>query len=77
MIHNVTLRNDLHGTAAVVRAEVLDHGTHCEVSLTQSQMDRAARKLCGIADCKCRGAAGTHGRQEIFGKKLIVNVFPI
>ena len=74
--NTVTLTNDFHGTTTVVRTQVLDHGMHNEISLSRSQMDRAARKLCGIAECRCHGPAGIRGPQEIFGKTLIVNVFP-
>ena len=73
---NVKLTNDFHNTSATARAEVLDFGMHQEVTLSKNQMDRTAKKLCGSKDCKCGGPAGIRGHQEIFGKKLIVNVFP-
>lgn len=75
-IYNVKLTNELHETETNVRATVLDFGIHQEISLTKSQMNRAAKKLCGVDGCSCGGTAGIRGRQEIFGKKLIVNVFP-
>ena len=50
---------------------------HQEVTLTKSQMDRTERKLCGVRDCECGGPAGIRGRQAVFGKKLIVNVYPV
>jgi hypothetical protein len=74
---NLTLTNDFHNTSANLRATVLWHGMHCEVSLTAHQMKRAARKLCGVTGCTCGGPAGIRGRQEFNGKKLVVNVFPI
>jgi hypothetical protein len=74
--HNVTLANNFHNTETRVRTQVLDHGTHHEITLTKSQMSRAAHVLCGIAGCTCGGPAGIRGPQAVFGKKLIVNVFP-
>lgn len=72
----VKLKNDFHGASASVRAQILDYGMHNEISLTASQMKRAARKLCGISSCTCGGPAGIRGYQSVFGKKLIVNTFP-
>lgn len=76
MKNKIELRNDFHNTKTTVISEVLDFGQHQEITLSKSQMARAARKLCGIADCKCGGPAGIRGRQEFLGKKLVVNVFP-
>lgn len=73
---SVKLTNNFHNTTATVRAVVLDFGTHQEITLAKRQMDRAARKLCGIKDCRGGGPAGIRGYQEVFGKKLIVNIFP-
>lgn len=66
----VTLVNDFHGTSVNVRAEVMCHGVHCEIALTDSQWSRVNRKLCGMSDCAC---GGLRGRQEFDGKKLIAN----
>lgn len=68
------LNNDFHNTSVKVRAEVLNHGTHCETSLTCFQKQRTRNKLCGISGCKC---GGLRGPQRFRGKKLIVNVFPL
>ena len=76
MKSNVRLTNDFHNTHTTVRATVLDHGMHTEISLTKRQMSRAQRALCGIDGCTCGGPAGIRGRQDFLGKKLIVNVFP-
>jgi hypothetical protein len=67
---NITLVNDFHGTEAVVRPREIEkywerghHVFHAIHGLTHSQVLRARRKLCGIAECTCGGIAGERGGQ--------------
>ena len=53
----ITLHNDFHNTVARMRVRgTLDNGYHgkfVSLPLTSSQIARARRNLCGIADCNC------------------------
>jgi hypothetical protein len=49
----ITLRNDLHGSEAVVIAK--------DGIVSPESIRRAIRKLCGISDCRC---GGIHGHQD-------------
>lgn len=71
----ITLRNNFHNTSADLRvsdlriAEELGNGNDYFCTITENQMRRAAKKLCGISDCKC----GTvRGPQNHDGLKLVV-----
>lgn len=52
-----TLRNDFHNTYASVRYTPGE-------PLTDSQVKRAARKLCGMSDCRCSDGTGIRGPQD-------------
>ena len=53
----ITIRNRFHNTSVTVRANLGD-------ILTDGQMRRIRRELCGISDCRC----GTiRGHQETLG----------
>ena len=71
----VTLTNDLHNTSTTLICETLSH-IYNEVTIypSVSQIKRAKKALCGIDGCTCSGDAGTRGRQEHNGKRLIVDV---
>jgi len=50
----ITLHNDFHNTSARIRVRgTLDNGIFVSLPLTSSQIARARRNLCGIADCSC------------------------
>jgi len=57
MDSNYTLYNDFHATRAVVRP------TGPDKRLTNSQVKRAWRKLCGMSDCTCGDEAGCRPSQ--------------
>jgi hypothetical protein len=70
-----TLRNDCHNTETRVRCEGLSHiYGEATIRLTRSQMARARKVLCGIADCKCaQHECGIRGPQTTDdGKRLVV-----
>lgn len=71
----VTLTNDFHGTSTTLICETLLH-IHNEVTIypSVSQIKRAKKSLCGIDGCTCSDSAGTRGRQEHNGKRLVVDV---
>ena len=52
----VTLRNDYHGTVA--RVATVDGGR-----LSQSQVNRIRRRLCGLGGCTCGGNLSERGPQ--------------
>jgi hypothetical protein len=70
----VTLTNDFHNSAVVLRCEVLQH-IHNELTIypTVYQIKRTKRKLCGIAGCTCSNDIGIRGKQHHNGKPLIVD----
>ena len=68
----MTIKNDFHNTSVVVVGELVDYATHWETTLSDSQMKRVKRVLCGMRDCTC---GGIRGRQEYLGKKLIVTLW--
>lgn len=54
----ITFTNDFHNTRVRLRASLGDY-------LSDSQIKRAARVLCGISDCACgHGELKTRGRQD-------------
>lgn len=53
----ITLRNDFHGTTARI---IVRDGY-----LSARQLQRAGKKLCGVADCKCSAEDGTRGPQDV------------
>lgn len=68
-----TLINSFHNTSAVVvvpddRAVIVKGdwgvGKRQVLTLTKSQVDRADRKLCGMADCSCGGIVAWGQRWE-------------
>jgi hypothetical protein len=70
-----TLRNDFHNTECRVRCEGLSHiYGEATIRLSDAQIRRARRALCGIADCKCAThACGIRGPQTTDdGKRLVV-----
>jgi hypothetical protein len=69
----IELKNNFHNTGVALRVELLDHGTHLETTLSESQMKKSKKALCGIKGCTCAFAAGTRGSQKYKGKPLIVN----
>lgn len=61
----MTLTNDFHNTAAIVRVtprESTHYGLMADLSRAQTR--RAEKKLCGMSDCSCSGALGTRGKQK-------------
>jgi len=54
----ITLTNNYHNTSVHLRASVGDY-------LTQSQISRARRELCGMSDCDCCSSLGTRGHQSV------------
>ena len=54
----VTLRNDFHNSQTRVRLG--ESG-----KLTQCQVERARRALCGVPTCLCSGPLGTRGPQDV------------
>jgi hypothetical protein len=72
----ITLSNDFHNTRATMR--VADCRRHIHNVLTvypsASQLKRAKRSLCGMADCCCSGDAGIRGRQTLDdGTRIEIN----
>ena len=59
----IVLKNDFHGTQ--VRLRVLEFTSSQPAILSSSQVDRARRKLCGMAGCTCSGILGQRGKQEV------------
>lgn len=71
----IELKNNFHNTSAKLNvsdlriAEELGNGNDYFCTITATQMQRAARKLCGMKDCTC----GTvRGPQTHNGRKLLV-----
>ncbi len=54
----ITLTNDFHNTEATVIV-------NDSMMLSNSQIKRAQKKLCGMSGCECSNAAGTRGRQYL------------
>ena len=71
----VTLTNDFHNTSTTLICETLSHIWN-EVTIypSVSQISRAKKSLCCIDGCTCSDDAGTRGRQEHNGKRLIVDI---
>ena len=55
----VAIYNDYHRTEARVRVPGLPH------TLSDSQVRRVRRKLCGMAECTCGGVLDERGGQEV------------
>ena len=55
---SVRLENDFHNTSTLVRLS----DTH---ELSESQIARARRNLCGMEDCSCGGVLGERGPQSV------------
>ena len=55
----ITLHNDFHNTSVDLIAK--------DGKLTESQMKKAQRELCGCEGCTCSGEFGYRGPQEIDG----------
>lgn len=53
----ITVTNDFHNTQVTLRAREGE-------ALTDSQIRRARRELCGVAGCMCGGAIGERGTQD-------------
>ena len=58
---NITLTNDFHNTSVSLRSR----GSRSSQWLSARQVQRARKMLCGHADCRCSGIAGTRGQQSI------------
>jgi hypothetical protein len=70
----VTLKNDFHNTEVRLSCDLLSHDPYrYTIYPTISQIERAKRALCPVADCQCSGDCGTRGPQEHNGKRLIVD----
>lgn len=72
------LTNSFHNsTAWVLPKHTTEAGDDVRITLSQSQANRARRKLCGIRDCLCGGNAGQRGTQRTAdGRRLIVIIEP-
>lgn len=62
----ITLTNDFHGTSVTLNADVRSHVHNVSTAyLTENQVRKAKRELCGTAGCSCSGtvhsAPGTRG----------------
>lgn len=72
-----TLTNDFHNTAVTVRVRALSHiHDEIELPLTQRQITRAKRALCGFRGCTCANTpAGMRGAQidPRTGKRIVVD----
>lgn len=55
----ITLTNNFHNTSI----NLYPHQTPLGMVLSPSQVKRAKKALCGMADCSCSGALGTRGEQ--------------
>jgi hypothetical protein len=64
-----TLTNDFHNTSTCVR--VPDDG-----SLSERQIRRCWKALCGIEECTCSGYLGTRGGQEVFFDEQDLRLIP-
>ena len=53
----ITLKNDYHNTSVTLITK--------DNILSETQVKRAKRVLCGIHDCYCSGELGTRGEQEV------------
>jgi len=74
-MRNYTLRNNFHGTEAVVRCDGMSHiYGECTIRLSESQSKRVRRKLCGLSGCTCDCQdCGIRGPQRTDdGKRLVV-----
>lgn len=71
----ITLTSDFHGTSVTLNADVRSHVHNVSTAyLTENQVRKAKRELCGTAGCSCSGTVGTRGRQQTpSGKRLEVN----
>lgn len=56
----ITIRNDFHGTESRIRVKALP------AVLTDSQVRRVRRELCGMADCRCGGVLNQRGQQDVW-----------
>ena len=60
----IIIRNDFHGTAVRLFAHIGDE-------LSEAQIRRSRRVLCGIANCTCGGPLGERGPQDGFAAAQI------
>ena len=67
-----TLSNDFHGTKTKVRCEGLSYWNEVVIKLSQSQVKKCARTLCGIKECTCGRIARTRGVQFTDDNKRII-----
>ncbi len=56
----IGISNDFHAAASSARAKVLRDG---RLYLSQGQVARIRRELCGLDGCTCGGELGERGRQ--------------
>ena len=55
----ITITNNFHGTSVNLKANIGDE-------LTESQVKRARKQLCGVSGCTCWGMLGNRGKQDGF-----------
>lgn len=65
-MHTITFTNNFHNTSAAV---IIHLGTE----LSKAQIRRVRKALCPSKDCKCGGALGQRGKQEVAIEQLDVN----
>jgi hypothetical protein len=65
----ISIINDFHNTHATVRCAPIEHDEYFEIVMTDSQMRRVSKKLCGMADCRC---GSIRGDQQFEGKDLLI-----
>lgn len=53
----ITLTNDFHNSESIITIQK-------DGMVSQSQVKKVHKELCGIKDCTCSGQSGQRGRQE-------------
>lgn len=56
----INLENDFHKTKCKVKAEVQEDF----IKVSNSSIERARKKLCGMDDCSCGGVPAPHGEDS-------------
>lgn len=65
MIHKVKLTNDFHNTSVTLHLKGSAEDMRCGMYLSDHQIKRARKTLCGVKGCTCGGKVGERGKQNI------------
>ena len=71
-MNTIEIKNNFHNTTARLRvsdlriAPELRDGNEYFCTITESQLRRAVRKLCGMKDCTCGGVRGPQKHNGVY-----------